>query len=286
MRRRIAVVVGLLLAFAVVGLLLTAVQKARMNAQVDASWNNLRQLAFFAAHYVEPTGTQNRKLKIDVTKLPSEIPAATIALAGVPPEDRLSWVVAILPVLDQRMQSTEQLLTQIKVDQPWTAEANQQAARTRLNVLLCPANTPQVPPGTPAVTSYVAIAGLGTDAATLALVPGMPTPPRAGAFRYDSATPFDRIADGLSQTLLIGETANSPGPWLQGGPSTTRGFDDSPGAKPLIGAEGQFGGYFPNGANFALCDGSVRTFTPQTTPEVLLKMATIAGGKSEQVWGD
>ena len=60
-----------------------------------------------------------------------------------------------------------------------------------------------------------------------------------------------------------------------------RGFDDAPGAKPLIGTGGQFGGYFPSGANFALCDGSVRTFTPQTTPRVLLSMATIAGGANE-----
>ncbi|MCE9562314.1 MAG: DUF1559 domain-containing protein [Planctomycetes bacterium] len=290
MHRRILVVVGLLLAFAVVALFLTRIQKLRLDSQIEASWNNLRQLAFFAAHHTNPTpdpnNTPNRKLKIDVTKLPTEIPAATVVLAGVPVEDRLSWAVAILPALDQRLQPTDQLLTQIKVEQPWTAEANQQAARTRLHVLLSPANTPQVQPDSPAVTCYVAISGIGADAATLALVPGMPTPPHAGAFRYDAVTPFDRIEDGLSQTLLIGETADSPGPWLQGGLSTTRGLQDAKGVKPLLGADGQFGGYFPNGANFALCDGSVRTFTPQTTPEVLLKMATIAGGKTEVIWGD
>jgi hypothetical protein len=34
-------------------------------------------------------------------------------------------------------------------------------------------------------------------------------------------------------------------------------------------------------AHFALCDGSVRPFTYQTTPSVLFKMATMDGGKDE-----
>jgi prepilin-type processing-associated H-X9-DG protein len=46
----------------------------------------------------------------------------------------------------------------------------------------------------------------------------------------------------------------------------------------LIGAGGQFGGYFPQGANFAMCDGSVRMITPQISREVLLQLATIDEG--------
>jgi hypothetical protein len=262
------------------GLLLPYLLKARLEAHLVTSRNNLRDLAFFAAHNSNPDPNT------DAVKLLREIPPGTIVLPGVPPEERLSWVVAVLPGLDQKKHPVEQLLAQIRLDQPWAAEANQQAARTRLPVLLCPENTPQVPPDAPAVTCYVGIAGLGPDAATLTLAPGTPAPPRAGAFRYDSPTPFDKITDGLSQTLLMGETADSPGPWLRGGTSTVRGLDDKPGAKPLIGPGGQFGGYFPTGGNFALCDGSVRTFTPRTTPGVLLKMATIAGGDGGPVVGE
>jgi prepilin-type processing-associated H-X9-DG protein len=173
------------------------------------------------------------------------------------------------------------LLEKIDVTQRWDAEANLAAARTPLPVLLCPVNTPKVPQGSPALTCYVGVAGLGNDSATLTLLPDGPIPLRAGAFRYDTPTPFDRIADGLSQTLLMGETADAPGPWLRGGFSTVRGFDDAAGAKPMIGSGGQFGGYFPQGANFALCDGSVRTFSPRTTPTVLFRMATIAGGAND-----
>ena len=53
---------------------------------------------------------------------------------------------------------------------------------------------------------------------------------------------------------------------------------------PLVG--GQFGGYFPSGANFALCDGSVRTFSVRTTPTVLLGLATINGKETDPLPGE
>jgi hypothetical protein len=277
MSRRVAVVVGLLLVVAVVLLVIPQIQKARVNANVVASRNNLRELALFAAYHLKPDP------QFDPAKLSKDVPPATVVLPGVVPTERLSWVVHVMPGLDQKRQDLAELYGRIDQTQPWAAERNQAAARTRLAVLLCPENTPQVPEGQPAVTCYAGVAGLGRDAATYRLVPGEPTPPRAGAFRYDAVTPFERIAsgDGLSQTLLFGETADAPGPWLRGGPGTTRGLDDAPGAKPLLGPGGQFGGYFPQAAHFALCDGSVRAFTPQTTPSVLLRMATIDGGKNE-----
>ncbi|WP_439621559.1 DUF1559 family PulG-like putative transporter [Gemmata sp.] len=264
----------LVLAVVVVGFIIAAVQKARFNAGVEESINNLRQLAFFAAHHDDPAAKP--RFKVDVAKLPGAVPAATVVLEGVPPDERLSWLVAVLPSLDQRRNPVEALLAQVHTDKPWPAPANQAAALTPLPVVLCPGFAAAAGP---APTCYVGVAGVGTDAATLPLAVGVPTPPRAGAFRYDAPTPFERITDGLSQTLLIGESANEPGPWLRGGPSTAREFDDAPGAPPLTGPGGQFGGFFPNATNFALCDGSVRTFTPRTSPEVLLQLATIAGGE-------
>lgn len=273
MFRYLLPVAGIALVVVVVGFVIAAVQKARYNAGAEESINNLRQLAFFAAHHENPA--EKPRFKVDVTKLPGAVPAATVVLEGVPPEERLSWLVAVLPSLDQRRNPAESLVAQIQTDKPWSAPENQSAAQKLLPVVLCPGFTPSAGP---APTCYVGVAGLGTDAASLTLVMGAPTPPRAGAFRYDGPTPFERITDGLSQTLLIGETAHEPGPWLRGGPSTARGFDDAPGALPLTGPGGQFGGFFPLATNFALCDGSVRTFTPRTTPDVLLQLATIAGG--------
>lgn len=281
MRRRIAVVaVVVLLAAGVSVVAITVVQKARLRANFAASQNNLRQLAQFAAHHAHPD--PNR----ESNKFPNNIPAATVVLANVPPDNRLSWFVHVLPGLDQRRQDVIALLAKIDDTRPWDFEPNQKAARTRLLVALCPEGAPRVPDDQPALTCYVGIAGVGADAATILLPQKGPTPAQAGAFRYDSATPFDRITDGLSQTLLMGETGTDLGPWLRGGPSTARGLVEGAGAGPLIGAGGQFGGYFPAGANFAMCDGSVKLFTSQTAPDLLLQLATIAGGRSGAIVGE
>lgn len=283
MARRVTVVILLLLAFAAAGLFVPYIQKLRGTSDLVRSRNNLRELARFAAHYAEAKPGR----PADPTLL-DQIPAGTVYLPGVSPEDRLSWVVRVLPGLDQKRQDAAGLMNRIDTKLPWAAAPNQVAARTKLPVMLCPANPAESPPTEPALTNYVGIAGVGTDAATLVIPPGPKpaVPPRAGAFRYDTPTPFDLIADGLSQTLLLGETANDPGPWLRGGPATVRGLNTDPGAKPLIGPGGQFGGCFPNGAHFALADGSVRFFTPQTDAKVLLALATIAGAESEVFVGD
>lgn len=278
MRRRIVVVaVVVLLLSSVAAVSIMFIQRARDLSNRAASQDKLRQLAQFAAHHAHPGQ------KGVTGQFPTDIPAATVVLSAVPPENRLSWFNYILPGLDRSRQDVVGLITQIDDTQPWSSERNQVAARTRLLVALCPANPPAIAPGDPAPTCYVGISGIGLDAATITLPPMGRAPDRAGAFRYDAATPFDRITDGLSQTLLLGETSHELGPWLRGGPSTVRGLDNSPGAAPLIGAGGQFGGYFPKGANFAMCDGSVRLLTPQISPDVLLGMATITGGEKATI---
>jgi prepilin-type processing-associated H-X9-DG protein len=279
-RRVAAIVIVALLLLTVAGLVVTYLQKARLAADLATSQNNLRQLAQFAAHHAK------HDKDADQSKFPREIPPGAVFLPSVPPENRLSWFVPVLPGLDQRRQDIVALITQIDDTKPWEVERNQTAARTKLLVALCPLSTPEWPAGEPALTCYVGIAGLGPDAATLALPKDGRAPARAGAFRYDAATPFNRIGDGLSQTLLMGETRSELGPWLRGGPSTVRGLDDREGAKPLIGPGAQFGGYFPNGANFALCDGSVRIFTPKTSRGVLFGMATIDGGDNAPIVGE
>lgn len=273
MARRVTVIGFVLLALVAGGLFIAYLPKARMQANLATSQNNLRELAQFASHHANPDRTR------DAAKLPTAVPPGTVALAGAPPDERLSWVVAALPLLDGRRNPVAELLPRIDPAQPWRAEPNQRAGRTRLPGLLCPENPPTLAADAPAVTSYVGIGGVGVNAAALPV-----GAPEAGAFRYDSPTAFAQVTDGLSNTLLFGETRADVGPWLRGGPATVRGFDPAPGAADLVG--GQFGGYFPTGANFALCDGGVRAFTVRTTPQVLLGMATIAGGAGAPLVGE
>lgn len=277
MTRRIAALVLGLVVFALGGLLVTYLVKMRTRSDDVTCRNNLREIALFAAHHAKP------RPGVAPGRFLNEIPAGTIVLPGVPPEERLGWVVAVLPGLDQRRQDTEGLLAAVDRTAPWPAEKNQHAARTRLVTFLCPGNPPDVPPDRPGLSSYVGIAGLGLDAAAL---PGGPASPRAGCFRYDAPTPFDRITDGLSQTLMLGERSGELGPWLRGGPATVRGFDDAPGAPPVVGSGGQFGGNHPIGSNWAMADGSVRVFTPRVDPKVLFGLATVAGGEKDPLPGE
>lgn len=266
--------------FGVAGVVLTFIPKLRDRANLAGCQHNLREVGLFAAHFSGPQPKQPRKA-VDL------VPAGTIVLPGVPPEDRLSWYVTILPGLDQKRQAVGPLLAGIDEKQPWSADPNQAAARTRLLVAICPGNPAAVIPDQPAPAQYVGIAGLGADAATLALPPPpAKAPPRAGCFRYDAPTPFEAITDGLSQTLLLGERSGDVGPWLRGGPGTVRGLDDSPGAKPLLGTGGQFGGNHPDGSNWLLADGSVRVFTDRTDPKLLYSFATIAGKDSDPIPGE
>lgn len=274
MARRIAVVVAVLVLFALAGLLIPYVMKLRARAEDVACRNNLREIGLFTAHHAHP------RPDAPPGRFLTAVPAGTVVLPGVPPDERLSWVASALSGLDQRRQNTESLLAAIDRGSPWPAGRNQQAARTRLVAFVCPGNVPESAADRPALTSYVGVGGLGADA------PATADPARAGCFRYDGPTPFDKISNGLSQTLMSGERSADLGPWLRGGPSTVRGLDVAAGAAPLLGPGGQFGGNHPTVSNWGMADGAVRTFTPRVDPKVLHAMATIAGGDKDPLPGE
>jgi hypothetical protein len=270
MRPLVAAGVGGFLIFIVASFVLTYLHRFRLDAARMQAQNNLRQLALA----ILEVQNDNHDAPRMVTQA---IPPATVVLPAIPPEDRLSWYALILPRLDQQASGAAQALALLDRQSPWSAEANQQAGTIRLRCALCPLmpiRDEHVPDAAP--THYVAIAGIGRDAATLPLPEGSPPSPQAGPWRYDAPTPLSRIHNGLSNTLLLGETNHQIGPWLQGGWATTRGVDPSDSAPPLLGTYGQFGGLFPSGAHFALCDGSVRLLSIRTSPRVFLSMATLA----------
>ena len=151
----------------------------------------------------------------------------------------------------------------------------------------------------PAATSYVGNGGVGDDTAAKPLRPWRPfagelglavggvgpafadrLTPGAGVFRYDVPTADDDILDGLSQTILIAETAESNGPWLRGGPATVRSL--APERTRYVGVGGAFGGCHRGGGQFAFCDGSARFLSDTIDPAVLRALLTIADGEGHE----
>jgi len=258
-----------------IGMLFTWISRGRAMQDRANAQNSLRELALFGQ--VFETTDQGKQHKKD-SRVVNGILPGTIANDALTPEQRLSWVVLELEWFNQKRQNTGALRLAIRTDLAWDAEPNLPPGRTVLRNLICGASVPNVAAGEPAVTQFVGLAGLGTNGAMLPA-----TDRRAGAFRYDSATPFDAFTDGISNTILFGETNANLGAWIRGGPSTVRGLDDSIGAKAFIGIGGQFGGIHAHGANFAFADGSQKFLTEMTNPGVLKAFCTLAGGTAEFV---
>lgn len=249
------------------GLLVTGIVKNRDKIDREATRESLRQLGQFAASY--HTAKANKKPLPEIVVVPS----GTVFRPELPPDRRLSWVVPMLPFLDQRRQDMTPILALIDPAKPWDAEPNRDAARTPVRVVLSPARPAIVPADEPALTQFIGIAGLGADAAALP-----PDSPLAGAFRYDTPTPLAAFPDGLSNTLLFGQTNRDLGPWIRGGPATIRGMIEN---DKLMGEGGQFGGVHVGGGYFAFADGHVAYFRDEIDPKLLRALATRAGGEAE-----
>jgi prepilin-type processing-associated H-X9-DG protein len=234
-------IIGLLLCF-----LLPAVRKVREPANRTQCMNNLKQLSL-AIHNCESTH--------------KVLPPGCIGY-GATPEERLSWMVALLPYLE-----ADSFSRQIDVGNGYAG--NLPAVETRIKTFLCPSANEWAKGD--AVTHYVAISGIGLDAAMRpAGAPGN------GFMGYDRVTSFSMIKDGTSNTIALMETRSGLGPWARGGTSTVRGFDPD---LPLFRDQGQFGGH-PDGMNVAMADGSVRYINFfGIDPDKLAAAITIDGGE-------
>lgn len=212
--------------------------------------------------------TETEALKAAGPPRPTEnamFPAGTIPLPGLAPEQRLSWLVSLSPYF-----SNAANILPFDAKQGFAANDNRPANCQFLRTLICPTLGEKPPADQPAPTHFLALGGIGADGPTLPA-----NHPRAGAFRYDLPTPVKALADGLSHTALMTETARDLGPWAQGGPATLRPLDD----QPYFGSGRTFGGRHPGGANVIFADGSIRFLNDKIEPGVFEKLVTIAGGE-------
>lgn len=284
MRRWVMAAVLVAAGVVVLALVLTGIQRQRLNADREACRFRFMQLGQFAAEYTK--GTAELKAgELPPPDVPLAIPPGTVPNPSLTPDRRLSWVCGLLNFLDQSTQATAAVAERIDLNAAWDAEVNREAANTPLKMFLCPGALPELPDGQPAPTQFVGLAGVGHDAAELPLT--APLSPRAGCFRYDTPTPLPLIRnhDGLSTTFLLAETSDDLGPWIRGGFSTVRGLDTRDGSKPPLGRGGQFGGNYPGVVGFGRADGSAWFATDRMSVEVLRAHLTIAGGEGELIPG-
>ena len=195
------------------------------------------------------------------------LPAGTIPNAALETDQRLSWVVELLPFLEEDV-----LYRQFDQSAAWDAESNVPLSRTSLRIFQCPAWKREFRSATPWETPYVGIAGVGSDAATRSF-----GDPKIGAFGYDRRIAFVDVKDGTSNTLMVLESTRDTDSWARGGFTTVRAVN--PEDKPYVGAGRPFGGTHLAGSNALMMDGSVQTLSDTTSPEVLEALATIAGGE-------
>jgi Protein of unknown function (DUF1559) len=244
-----------------VGLLLPATRRVREPAARMQCQNNLKQL-MLAMHAFESTDRPTAYPSTANPDPPTErsFPPGCLG-PGTSPDERLSWLVALLPYLEQ-----ESLARRFDLDKGYSA--NLPAAQTRIRTFLCPADKDVGTAAAP--TNYVAISGIGRDSAErLAGVAGN------GFMGYDRLTSLAHIEDGTSHTIALMETRFDLGPWARGGASNLRGFD--PTDVPLHGDGRPFGGH-TGGMLAAMADGSVRFIRSSIEPQKLAAAITIAGG--------
>ncbi|HEY1375400.1 MAG TPA: DUF1559 domain-containing protein [Gemmataceae bacterium] len=234
------------------GLFIAAVPRWRSNADRARCQDNMRRIC--------------KRYLLDEAQATEAYPAGTVVVADRPADRRLSWVVPGLTRLGH-----ESVARSIDVGAAWEAPANRAAGTTFLTELVCPAIMGQRPADGAAPLHYPGMAGVGADAAAKP-----PDARGAGLFRYDAPTRVADVKDGLSNTLMLAETADRPGPWIAGGAPSVRPLD--PALRPYLGPGRPFGGAHPGGANTAFADGSGRFIADDVGPRVLELLAGIADG--------
>lgn len=231
-----------------VALLLPAVQAAREAARRTQSMNHLKMMGLAMHNYHD---------------VYNQFPRGTVENEDLAPDERLSWAYSILPYMEQAA-----LYNQLDPKSGWQSQENQFGVQTAVPFFQNPSQSG--PRLNPSASDYVAMAGVGEDAATL-----KNNDPKAGIFGYDRVCKMRDITDGTSNTIMITDASKPTASYLAGGKATIRGFSQSP---YLNGPDG-IGSPHRGVVQVLFADGSVRAISVDTDETVLEALATKAGGE-------
>jgi prepilin-type processing-associated H-X9-DG protein len=235
-------------------LLLPAVQQAREAARRTQSRNNMKQMGLALHNYHDvfnsfPRGTiENEDLEN--------------------PEERLSWMVEILPYMDQAA-----VYNNIDRALGSQAQENQESLTVAIPQYLNPSQTVRIAGGL-GESDYVGIAGIGEEELT-----GEEVTAKSGVFGYNRQIGIRDITDGTSNTMMVIDVSKNMGPWGAGGPSTIRALTKA----PYINGPDGLGGTHRGGGMVLFADGSVRFISEEVDDEVMEGISTIQGGEVVEV---
>jgi len=246
--------VELLVVIAVIGLLiallLPAVQCSREAARRTQCNNNLKNIALALQNYHDTY---------------KEFPPAVIGPHNVPRERQFSWMVAILPFVEQR-----NLYDKLRLDLPWDDPHNVALLQAvHPDFVTCPSSPASITSEDGFLrTSYVAITGAD-------IAPGFRN--TRGIIGFDRGLRLSEITDGTSNTAIVAEVTDG-GPWFAGGAGTARPIDDW--------IAKQTWSPHPGGGLFGMTDGSVQFISRTTDAQVLRRIAIAQDGQNVKLNGD
>ena len=270
--------VELLVVIAIIGvlvaLLLPAVQAAREAARRASCLNNVAQLGLALHNY-----------EFHFEALPPGVSDTAGPIRQEPQGKHISWVVAILPYLEQNT-----LARLFDHEAGAYGAANAIVRKTEIRTLQCPSDPAQFTNETHTVarSSY---AGCHHDREAPI------DKDNYGLLFLNSRVRYAEIYDGSSMTILLGEAINRPeglgwvsgtratlrntssieagGPYLPQSPSATLPEEQRPGSLFV----GGFGSNHLGGSNFAFADGSTRFIPHNIDKTTLQRLGNRADGE-------
>lgn len=256
-RRRVNVIAAVFIGLLFAGLVMPSVLHVCRSASRMSCGNKLKSLALAEANYESTYGYR---------------PLGTCPNPKLQPDQRFSWCFSLLPYLGRN-----DIYPSSKMDMTWDDPANP-GSQVYCSEFVCPSRPDYK---TTRKTSYLGMAGISADAATL------PTnDSRSGIYGYDHKVRKEDIKDGYSNTISLLESCTG-GQWAQGGTGSVRGLVVS--QRPYFGEMQSFGSWHSESFDYsfstkkigqaAMADGSIRTFLSTTSPELLEALATINGGE-------
>jgi prepilin-type N-terminal cleavage/methylation domain-containing protein/prepilin-type processing-associated H-X9-DG protein len=304
-----------------IGLLLPAVQKVRDASARTQCQNNLKQLALATHNYAEIYSYIEPGINTQIDPYYGQYYVNFFG-PPLTPNQSYSWKEAVLPFIEQDNLFQQLIFNQtnfygIYTDSQYSncLGPNTPGAQV-IKTFLCPVDLLPNPPVTTyndgygniytlGLSSYIGNAGSVSMYWTNATLDGV--------FYINSHLHLLDISDGTSNTLMIGErfhydpifdflagiSIQTYGGWAwaniyamedQCGSAQApinymipNGVTSDPTYYYQNTRLGAFGSGHTGGANFALCDGSVRFISTTTTQQVLLYLATRAGGEYVEV---